>query len=261
MHGSIAETQRAKQMTQSEDATADVSSSGRGPVVTIQDVTFAWPGTNGFGITIESFALPHGSRTLLLGPSGSGKSTLLSLLCGIAAPKTGTIEVLGTDLTRLGSSARDRFRAEHFGIIFQMFNLLPYGSVIDNVVLPLSFASGRRAKARIAGSEHAEAARLLLALGLTAAECAKQASALSVGQQQRVAVARALIGAPQIIVADEPTSALDKARQVQFLDLLFEQVAEAQSTLIMVSHDETLSHLFDQVLQLPDIIRAVTLPE
>ena len=253
-------------MTHTEDARADASSAGPEPAIAVKDVTFTWPGSgsdagpgkSGFGITIDSFSLLRGSRTLLLGPSGSGKSTLLSLLCGIAGPKTGTIHIMGTDLTKLGSSARDRFRAEHFGIIFQMFNLLPYGSVIDNVLLPLSFASGRRAKARVAGSEQAEAERLLLALGLTAADCAKQASALSVGQQQRVAVARALIGAPQIIVADEPTSALDKVRQEQFLDLLFAQVADAQATLIMVSHDETLADRFDQVLHLPDLLRRAT---
>lgn len=223
-------------------------------MIEMSEVAFSWPGPEGYHISINRFALDGGSRTLLLGPSGSGKSTLLSLLCGIAAPKQGTIRLLGTDITQLSSRARDRFRAEHIGIIFQMFNLLPYGSVVDNVVLPLSFARQRRERAQAAGSVETEAMRLLGELGLSKSQCQSAAASLSVGQQQRVAVARALIGSPEIIVADEPTSALDQARQANFLDLLADQVAQSASTLIMVSHDETLGSRFDQVLQLSDII-------
>lgn len=223
-------------------------------VIEISDVAFSWPGPEGYRISIDRFALNKGSRTLLLGPSGSGKSTLLSLLCGIAAPSRGTIRLLGTDITQLSSRARDRFRAEHIGIIFQMFNLLPYGSVVDNVLLPLSFAGQRRKRAQASGSAEAEAMRLLGELGLSTSQCQSTAAKLSVGQQQRVAVARALIGAPEIIIADEPTSALDTARQASFLDLLSNQVAQSGSTLIMVSHDETLGSRFDHVLQLSDIV-------
>ena len=226
-------------------------------IIEMSGVQFAWPGPERFGITIDGFQLAKGSRTLLLGPSGSGKSTFLSLLCGIAAPTRGAIQVLGTDITQLTSGGRDQFRAEHIGIIFQMFNLLPYGSVVDNVLLPLSFATTRRQRAALAGRPEAEAMRLLGELELTEAQCQSAASALSVGQQQRVAVARALIGSPEIIVADEPTSALDKTRQVRFLDLLFDQVSNAGATLIMVSHDEALAGRFDQVLQLTDIVTHV----
>ncbi|MFT5508947.1 MAG: putative ABC transport system ATP-binding protein [Hyphomicrobiaceae bacterium] len=224
------------------------------PVIEVSDMAFSWPGPERYGISIDQFSLVKGSRTLLLGPSGSGKSTFLSLLCGIATPKRGTIRLLGTDITKLTNGGRDRFRAEHIGIIFQMFNLLPYGSVVDNVLLPLSFAHQRRQRAEAAGTADSEAIRLLRELGLSETQCQSQAAALSVGQQQRVAVARALIGAPEIIVADEPTSALDKERQAGFLDLLFEQVAQSKSTLVMVSHDETLAARFDQVLQLTDIV-------
>ena len=104
------------------------------------DVVFTWPGRNAFTLSIDRFTLHKGERLLLIGPSGSGKSTFLSLLAGIVTPQRGTIDVLGTDIARLRGAARDRFRAEHLGIIFQMFNLLPYGSVIDNVVLPLAFS-------------------------------------------------------------------------------------------------------------------------
>src|SRR4029077_7359733 len=114
----------------------------------------------------ESFALRAKERGLLVGPSGAGKSTFLSLMWSTVTPTTGRLEVLGTDMSKLSSSARDRFRAEHFGIIFQMFNLLPYGSVLDNVLLPLSFAPKRRGRASRAGSAEGEAVRLLASLGL-----------------------------------------------------------------------------------------------
>ncbi len=222
----------------------------------MSDVRFTWPGRNAFTLSIDGFSLNKGERLLLIGPSGSGKSTFLSLLAGIAAPQQGVIEVLGTDIARLRGAARDRFRAEHYGIIFQMFNLLPYGSVIDNVVLPLSFSKTRRMRAEGKGGVKAEAERLLESLGIEPALVnGASAANLSVGQQQRVAAARALIGAPELIVADEPTSSLDRDLQQAFLDLLFEDVAEAGATLIMVSHDVSLAGRFTRVANLGDIAR------
>ena len=221
----------------------------RAAIVSMAQVRFAWAGRVAFSLGIETFALALGERLLLIGPSGSGKSTFLGLLCGINAPRSGHIEILGTDITALSASARDGFRAEHFGIIFQMFNLLPYASVMDNVLLPLSFAPRRRARARAAGSAEKDAARLLIGLGLEGSFSARAAE-LSVGQQQRVAAARALIGAPELIVADEPTSALDRDHQYAFLELLFQRASEAGSTLIMVSHDVSLAPRFDRVLAL-----------
>jgi putative ABC transport system ATP-binding protein len=223
-------------------------------VVRMSGVRFRWPGARAFSLTIDDFALPARQRVLLVGPSGAGKSTFLSLLCGIVAPSAGRLEVLGTDLTQLSNTARDRFRAEHFGIIFQMFNLLPYGSVLDNVMLPLSFARHRRERAMRNGPAEDEAIRLLQSLGLDAAELAGLSAAnLSVGQQQRVAAARALIGGPELIVADEPTSALDRDRQLAFLDLLFAEAEAVGASVIMVSHEEQLGARFDRVLRLSDI--------
>jgi len=217
-------------------------------------VRFAWPGRDAFSLAVESFAVARGARLLLVGPSGAGKSTLLNLLCGVVSPQQGAIRVLGTELGALTQGGRDRFRAEHFGVIFQMFNLLPYGTVLDNVLLPLSFAPGRRARAARAGPPADEARALLRALGLEEAlHDGPAAASLSVGQQQRVAAARALIGAPEIVVADEPTSALDAARQREFLDLLFDQTQRAGATLIMVSHDVALAARFDRVAALDDI--------
>ena len=219
-------------------------------------VSFAWPGRNPFDLVIENFALKRGERLFLVGPSGSGKSTFLSLLAGIVTPQKGVINVLGADIAKLGGAARDRFRAEHYGIIFQMFNLLPYGSVIDNVLLPLSFSRTRRARAEAEGGVHAEAARLLETLGLEKAVIGNASAAnLSVGQQQRVAAARALIGAPELIIADEPTSSLDRDRQQAFLDLLFADIDAAGATLVMVSHDESLSSRFTRIVNLTDIAK------
>ncbi len=195
-------------------------------------------------------SLAAGETLLLLGESGSGKSTLLSLVCGTIAPQTGRIRVAGTDLTALSGAARDRFRAEQIGVIFQQFNLLPFGSVADNICLPLRFAPERR---RRAGNASIEVATLLAALNLPLGIRTDRAHNLSVGQQQRVAVARALIGQPPLIVADEPTSALDAGTQAAFLDLLFAQIEANGQSLLMVSHDSRLKDRFDSAVRMEDI--------
>ena len=234
-------------------------------VARLRNVQFAWPGQNAFALRINDFTLKRGERVLLLGPSGGGKSTLLNLLAGVVTPQSGSVELLGTDIAILSSAARDRFRAEHLGIVFQMFNLLPYGSVVDNVLLPLSFAPKRHARAAAgapAGDVGVEARRLLRALGLEQRSLIEgMVATLSVGQQQRVAAARALIGAPEIILADEPTSALDRDRQQKFLDLLFAQLSETNSSMIMVSHDEAVAAHFDRVCRLEDVIIDVSQTE
>jgi putative ABC transport system ATP-binding protein len=222
--------------------------------VSFANVEYTWRGSSPFTLAIENFMLARGEKLLLLGPSGSGKSTFLSLLAGIVAPDKGEIDVLGTNMAQLSGAARDRFRVEHFGIIFQMFNLLPYGSLIDNVLLPLHFSPTRRARALETGALDAVAARLLETLGLDKSViAAAKAANLSVGQQQRVAAARALIGSPQIIVADEPTSALDRNTEGAFLNLLFAQSASVGASVVMVSHDEGLARYFDRVVSLDKI--------
>jgi putative ABC transport system ATP-binding protein len=227
-------------------------------VLELSGVSFRWPGRAGFGLAVDRFRLAAGEKLLLIGPSGSGKSTLLSLIAGIVVPAQGRIRVLGTDIAKLGAAQRDRFRAEHMGVIFQMFNLLPYASVIDNVLLPLSFAPARRTRAGGPLAARNEAARLLTRLGLEEKLIdGRTAASLSVGQQQRVAAARALIGRPDLVIADEPTSALDRNRQIAFLDLLFAELKAAGAGLMMVSHDETLAHRFDRVARLDEIARVL----
>ncbi|MEM8751716.1 MAG: ATP-binding cassette domain-containing protein [Pseudomonadota bacterium] len=219
----------------------------------LENVRFAWGGARPFRLEVDGFALAEGERALLLGASGSGKSTLLSLVCGVVSPDEGTVEVAGVALSALSRRRRDRFRAERIGVIFQQFNLLPYASPLDNVLLALRFAPERRARV---ADPRAEALRLAGALGLEPALMERGAAgALSVGQQQRVAAARALIGGPSLIVADEPTSALDAGSQAAFLDLLFDQAAAAGATLLMVSHDERLGPRFDRAVPLSDVAR------
>lgn len=221
--------------------------------ISLSGVSFTWPGSRQFSLKVDRFSVQPGERVLLLGASGSGKSTLLSLLCGIITPRQGSIEVVGQDLGSLSATKRDRLRAEHLGVIFQQFNLLPYGSVADNILLPLSFAPQRRKRAQANGSVLAEAQRLCAALQLPEYILQAQTGELSVGQQQRVAVARALIGQPELIIADEPTSALDPVTQQAFMQLLMAQVEATQSSLIMVSHDPALAEYFDRVVRIEDL--------
>ena len=223
---------------------------GEGRILDLQGVNFCWRGRAPFALSILDFSLGSGKTALLLGESGSGKSTLLSLICGTLLPDTGCVQVAGTDLAALSVTARDRFRAEHIGVIFQQFNLLPYGTVADNILLPLSFAPKRK---KCAGDAMAGALTLIRSLGLPDNLMNARAATLSVGQQQRVAVARALIGQPPLIIADEPTSSLDAVNQTVFLDLLFQQLANNNASLLMVSHNPRLGDRFDHVFSMSEI--------
>ena len=223
--------------------------SPKDPIINVEDVRFRWPGRASFALSVPGFSVARGETVLLLGESGSGKSTLLSLICGTITANAGQVSVAGKDLSKLSGGQRDKFRADHIGMIFQQFNLLPFGSVFDNIALPLRFSPERRSRV---GDVREDARTLCSALGLPDV-LTEKASTLSVGQQQRVAVARALIGRPPVIIADEPTSALDEASQSTFLDLLFEQVKAHDTTLLMVSHDPRLGARFDRVVSLRDI--------
>jgi putative ABC transport system ATP-binding protein len=221
----------------------------------ITDLVFRWPRQAEICLDIARFELAAGERVFLHGASGSGKSTLLGLLGGVALPQQGRIELLGTDITRLGSRDRDRFRADHIGFLFQQFNLLPWLPAIDNVLLPCTFSARRRERAGAAPRTEAE--RMLRHLDLDAASWRKPAGELSVGQQQRVAAARALIGRPEILIADEPTSALDAERQQVFIDLLLQESAAVGAALVFVSHDQRLAGHFDRSIALHDISTAM----
>ena len=222
-------------------------------MIDIHDLRFAWPRATAVTLDIPALAIAAGECVFLHGPSGCGKSTLLGLLAGVLVPTAGEVRLMGRPWSALSGPARDRLRADHVGYVFQQFNLLPYLSVLDNVRLPCRF-SARRAER--AGDVDAQARDLLAAVGLGADDWARRADALSVGQQQRVAAARALIGRPELVIADEPTSALDAARRDGFMALLLAQCRDAGSTLVFVSHDERLAAQFDRRLSLPAINHA-----
>ncbi len=222
--------------------------------LSIADLVYRWPRQTTACLDIPRFAVEAGECVFLHGPSGSGKSTLLGLLGGVALPEAGRIEVLGQSLGELSSSARDRLRADHIGFVFQQFNLLPWLSALDNVLLPCTFSALRKQRA---GNPQAEAGRLLTHLELAPALWAKPAAELSVGQQQRVAAARALIGRPEVLIADEPTSALDASLQQIFVDLLLRETTEAGAALLFVSHDARLAAHFDRQVALAEINRTM----
>lgn len=210
--------------------------------IRIDDLLFRWRPDAPPAVCLRGLQVDAGRSLFLHGPSGAGKSTLLNLLGGVLLPERGRIEVLGQVLGDLPAARRDAFRADHIGFIFQQFNLLPWLSALENVLLPCRFS---RRRAQRAGDPAAEARRLLAALDLAAPVHGAPAAELSVGQQQRVAAARALIGRPEIVIADEPTSALDAARQDAFIDLLLAEAKAAASTVVFVSHDQRLAAHFD----------------
>ncbi len=200
-------------------------------------------------LAIQEFSVPQGQRVFLSGASGAGKSTLLGLIGGVLVPSRGTVRLLGTEVSKLPGAARDRFRGAHLGFIFQLFNLVPYLSVLDNVLLSMRFVASR--EARVGGDPETEARRLLGALGLAdTLDRARRVTQLSIGQQQRVAAARALLGRPEIVIADEPTSALDHDARAAFLRLLMQECAAQGTTLLYVSHDHTLAGHFDRHVEL-----------
>ena len=224
------------------------------PAIDIEAAEFAWKDQE-LLLAIPRFTVARGERVFLKGPSGSGKSTLLGLIGGVLTPRSGTVRLIGTGLSGLDASGRDRFRAEHLGFIFQMFNLIPYLTVRENVLLPLQFSSARRQ--RVANVEPGrEALRLLDALGLAGNGLLERpVTQLSIGQQQRVAAARALIGRPDIVIADEPTSALDTDTRDGFLELLINECQAGGTTLLFVSHDSSLSTHFDRSIAMSEINR------
>ncbi len=222
--------------------------------IALEEVQYAWPGQPPV-LSIPQLQIAAGERVFLRGPSGSGKSTLLGLVGGVLLPATGSVQLFGERIDTQSASARDHFRADHLGFIFQWFNLVPYLSVLDNVLLPTLFSTLRKQRA---GTDPAsEAKRLLSALDLGDEKILQRpVTALSIGQQQRVAAARALLGRPRLIIADEPTSALDHDARSAFLELLLREASAAEATLLFVSHDTALAPLFSRTLALSDLNRA-----
>lgn len=221
------------------------------PLLSCRALRFAWPSSEA-SLSIADFDVAAGERVFLCGPSGSGKSTLLGLIAGVLRADAGEVTVLGIPLSSLQAGQRDRFRAEHLGYIFQQFNLLPFLGPVENVALGCAWSTHRAQRAGgTKAAIHAEATRLLAALGLDARVIARaRTGELSVGQQQRVAAARALIGGPELLVADEPTSALDSHARDAFLRLLLGECTRHGTGVVFVSHDMALASHFDRAVML-----------
>ena len=229
---------------------APLSESKLTSVLAVKNLSFAWPRSS-FQIGIADLKVKSGEHWMLEGPSGSGKSTLLQLLGGVLLPQQGEVRILGQSWAELSAGQRDLRRADHVGFIFQQFNLVPYLSALENILLPCRFSPSRRQAAESGGGLKDEARRLLDALGLGARDIPfRRAARLSVGQQQRVAAARALIGRPSLVLADEPTSALDAASRDTFLELLFSEARSARTAIVFVSHDTSLRPHFERHLTL-----------
>lgn len=228
-------------------------SSNSNSLIEIQNLQFTYAGQAKPTLVIPEFSVKKGEELFLYGPSGTGKTTLLECLAGVLKPTSGSLKILGQDLSLMSDSDRDAFRAEHMGYVFQSFNLIPYLSVRENIELPLHLSAARKARL---GSVDTEMVIRALCGNLGIGDLLEnKVTELSVGQQQRVAVARALLGKPALLLADEPTSALDTDHREKFLKLLFELSELYGTTVVFVSHDRTIENLFSRTLSLQTINR------
>lgn len=198
-------------------------------------------------LSIESFELNRAETLFLQGSSGSGKSTLLNILSGVLKVQDGLVKVLGQNLGDLSTAQRDRFRAQNIGVVFQQFNLIPYLSVADNILLGARFSG-------MLNTETINVAKSLLEeVEMPENLLTQQAMRLSVGQQQRVAIVRALINQPQLLIVDEPTSALDSNACDAFMQLLLKLCDAHKSSLVFVSHDAQLAKYFDRCAHIGEL--------
>ncbi|VUD62551.1 putative ABC transporter ATP-binding protein [Thalassocella blandensis] len=192
-------------------------------------------------LQVNHWQVARAQKVFVAGKSGSGKSTLLELLSGLLVPQAGAVKILGKTINHLRTARRDQFRAQHIGMIFQQFNLIPWLSVEQNIAAAHYFSKGSGKHKSLVNKLD----ELLCLLRLDTAIKSQRTAELSIGQQQRVAIARALINEPEIIIADEPTSALDADACDHFIRLLFDLVEKNRATLIFVSHDRSLKEYFD----------------
>jgi len=229
------------------EAHANKAVPNHGNAIALNDVKYHYADSNSSGLHIPTWKVNYGDRVFLHGHSGSGKTTLLNLLAGVLTPQSGELSLLGKPFSALPARQRDKFRAQHIGVVFQQFNLIPYLSVLKNIELATYFA--KAGKTNVADAAEA----LLIGLNLPATILHQPANSLSVGQQQRVAIARALINKPEILLVDEPTSALDAAARDAFMTMLIDMCKQHNTTLIFVSHDMYLKKFFETSVEMSSL--------
>lgn len=217
-------------------------------MIEISNLQFRY-GEGDFSLDVPGLSIERGERAAVIGPSGSGKTTLLNLVAGIARPQSGRIVTVGHDLADLDDGAVRDFRVEHIGLVFQEFELLEYLDVLDNVLLPYRVNSSLR----IDASVRDRARELLDSVGI-GDKALRYPDQLSQGERQRVAVCRALLVNPPLLLADEPTGNLDPANKGRVLDILVDYAQANDATLVTVTHDSDLLTRFERVIDFKDFI-------
>jgi len=215
-------------------------------MITIENLAFRYSATS-FRLSVPAFTLGDKERVAIVGPSGSGKTTLLNLIAGILSPDAGKIDVAGTDVATLSEVQRRRFRASTIGFVFQDFALLDYLSARQNILYPYRITPALVLDAEV--RDRAEALATACGIG---DKLDRHPTALSQGEQQRVAICRALITQPKLILSDEATGNLDPESKARILDLLFEQASEAGAAVLAVTHDHELLPRFKRVIDFSD---------
>jgi putative ABC transport system ATP-binding protein len=211
-------------------------------VIEIQDLQFSYPGGE-FHLDIPSFDVAPGEKLAVIGPSGSGKTTLLNLVSGIVTPARGTVRVAQTEVSGLSDALRRAFRIRQIGFVFQDFELLDYLNVLDNILHPYRITDALQ----LSGAVRKRARSLAHRMGI-GDKLGRRANDLSQGEKQRVAICRALLPEPQLLLADEATGNLDPRNKGLILDLLFDSVDAHGATLLAVTHDHELLPRFDRVV-------------
>ena len=221
-------------------------------VLEINNLLFEWEKKESFILKVRNFSIEENKKVIMFGGSGTGKSTLLNLISGILNPTAGIIKVNNTLINILSQKEKDKFRAKNIGVIFQQFNIIDYISPITNILLPCFFTNSKNKNNYF----YIRAFNLAKKLGIKKELLLqKKSNELSIGQKQRVAIIRAIINKPKLILADEPTSALDDINKKKFLDLLINICEKEKITLLMMSHDTSLKKYFDSNLHLENLIK------
>lgn len=232
-------------MTTADAATPSLSPSYE--AISLEKLSFRYSKSGDDVIAVGHWAIPRGDKVFLQGASGSGKTTLLNLICGTLTPTLGTIRVLGEQFSEVSARKRDKIRARHIGVVFQQFNLIPYLTVMQNILVAAHFGGTEKKTAR------ARAIATLQELHMPEDILDRRAADLSVGQQQRVAIARALVNEPEILIVDEPTSALDADTRDAFMQVLLALCDQREITLLFVSHDASLQGYFEQIVNIQSL--------